>query len=365
LESSRPIPVVERRDEAVFPKTIAWQDNKVVILDQRQLPGKEVYLECEDAPAVVQAIKEMAIRGAPAIGIAAAMGLALGALSITKTDFTTFYSELNKICDSLKGARPTAVNLRWALERMRGLCEDHRAKPVEAIKGLLVAEAQTILEQDIAINRRIGVNGATLIPENATVLTHCNAGALATGGYGTALGVIRKTWEDKKGVQVVATETRPLLQGARLTCWELRQEGIPVTLITDHMAGALMRHGEIDLCIVGADRIAGNGDVANKIGTYTLAVLCRAHEIPFYVAAPLSTFDFTIESGEEIPIEERDPSEVTVLAGQGTAPEGVAVRNPAFDITPHRYISAIVTEEGVIRPPFEEALARLRGADGR
>jgi methylthioribose-1-phosphate isomerase len=349
----------------MFPKTIAWKDNKVFILDQRQLPAEEVYLECADAPDVIKAIKEMAIRGAPAIGIAAAMGLALGALGITKADYPSFSSELDKICDSFKGARPTAVNLRWALARMRRVCEDHRAKPVEAIKGLLVAEAHAILEQDIAINRRIGVNGATLIPKNATILTHCNAGALATGGYGTALGVIRKAWEDKKGVQVIATETRPLLQGARLTCWELRQEGIPVTLIADHMAGSLMRQREIDLCIVGADRIAGNGDVANKIGTYTLAILCREHEIPFYVAAPLSTFDFTIKTGEEIPIEERDPWEVTTFGGMGTAPAGVVVRNPAFDVTPYRYISAIITEEGVIRPPFEEALARLRRADGR
>ncbi|OGP94347.1 MAG: S-methyl-5-thioribose-1-phosphate isomerase [Deltaproteobacteria bacterium RBG_16_54_18] len=349
----------------MFPKTIAWQDNKVLILDQRQLPAKEVYLECADAAAVTEAIKEMAIRGAPAIGIAAAMGLALGALGITETDYPSFYSELNKICDSLKGARPTAVNLCWALARMQGVCEANEAKPVEAIKGLLVAEALAVLEQDIAINKQIGANGATLVPARATILTHCNAGALATGGYGTALGVIRRAWEDKKGIQVIATETRPLLQGARLTCWELRQEGIPVTLIADHMAGTLMRQGEIDLCIVGADRIAGNGDVANKIGTYTLAILAREHEIPFYVAAPLSTFDLTIKTGEEIPIEERDPSEVTTLGGRSTAPEGVAVRNPAFDVTPHRYISAIVTEDGIIRPPFEETLVRFRGADGR
>jgi methylthioribose-1-phosphate isomerase len=345
----------------MFPKTIAWQDNKVILLDQRRLPGEEVYLECPDAPAVTEAIKTMAIRGAPAIGIAAAMGIALAALSIPKKDYPAFYSELHVICEMLKATRITAVNLNWALARMRGVCEANREKPVGDLKKLLVAEALAVLEQDIEINKRIGVNGATLIHDNATILTHCNAGALATGGYGTALGVIRRAWEDKKGIKVVATETRPLLQGARLTAWELRREGIPVTLITDNMAGSFMRHKEIDLVIVGADRIAGNGDVANKIGTYTLAILAHEHEIPFYVAAPLSTFDWTIKTGDEIPIEERDPSEVTDLWGQRTAPEGVAVRNPAFDVTPHRYVSAIVTEQEVIRPPFTAALERLRG----
>jgi methylthioribose-1-phosphate isomerase len=348
----------------MFPKTIAWQDNKVIILDQRQLPGEEVYLECPDAAAVAEAIKTMAIRGAPAIGIAAAMGIALAALGIPKNDYPAFYSELDKICKILKATRLTAVNLNWALARMRGVCEANREKPVGDLKRLLVAEALAVLEQDIEINKRIGVAGATLIHDNATILTHCNAGALATGGYGTALGVIRSAWEHKKGIKVIATETRPLLQGTRLTAWELSREGIPVTLITDNMAGSFMRHKEIDLVVVGADRIAGNGDVANKIGTYTLAILAHEHEIPFYVAAPLSTFDWTIRTGDEIPIEERDPSEVTDLWGRRMAPEGVAVRNPAFDVTPHRYVSAIVTEQGVIRPPFATALERLRGEDG-
>ena len=349
----------------MFPKTIAWQNNKVIILDQRQLPADEVYLECPDAAAVAKAIKEMAIRGAPAIGIAAAMGIALAALSIPKKDYPAFYSDLHVICEMLKATRITAVNLNWALARMRGVCEANREKPVGDLKKLLVAEALAILEQDIEINKRMGVNGAILIHNNATILTHCNAGALATGGYGTALGVIRRAWEDKKGIKVVATETRPMLQGARLTAWELRREGIPVTLITDNMAGSLMRHKEIDLVIVGADRVAGNGDVANKIGTYTLAILAHEHAIPFYVAAPLSTFDWTIKIGDEITIEERDATEIVTLGGRRIAPEGVPVRNPAFDVTPYRYISAIVTEEGVIRPPFEEALARLRGEDGR
>jgi methylthioribose-1-phosphate isomerase len=347
----------------VFPRTIAWKDNKVVILDQRRLPGEEVYLECSDYTAVVEAIKTLAIRGAPAIGIAAAMGLALGALGIAKKDFSSFYTELSVICDTLKGTRPTAVNLRWALERMKGVCEANKERGVEDIKGLLVGESLAILKEDITINKKIGKHGKALISDGDTILTHCNAGALATGGYGTALGVIRSAWEEKKNIAVVATETRPLLQGARLTAWELQREGIPVTLITDNMAGSLMQGGEIDLVIVGADRIARNGDVANKIGTYTLAVLAKEHKIPFYVAAPLSTFDWNIQTGRKIPIEERAPEEVVALWGRRLAPERIGVRNPAFDVTPHRYVSAIVTEQGIIRPPFEEGLKHIRGAD--
>jgi methylthioribose-1-phosphate isomerase len=343
----------------MFPKTIAWKDNRVVILDQRQLPDEEVYLECHDVAAVVDAIKAMAIRGAPAIGIAAAMGIALAALRIDKKDFSSFYQELSSICKTLKQARPTAINLRWALERMKRVCEANKERAVEAIKELLVSEALAILEEDIEINKRIGEQGKDLIHANDTVLTHCNAGALATGGYGTALGVIRRAWEEKKGIKVIATETRPLLQGARLTAWELHREGIPVTLIADNMAGYLMQQGEIDLCIVGADRIACNGDVANKIGTYTLAILAKEHRIPFYVAAPLSTFDRGAKTGAEIPIEERDASEVTAMGGRRTAPLGIAVRNPAFDVTPHRYMSAIITEQGVMRPPYERTLKRI------
>jgi methylthioribose-1-phosphate isomerase len=348
----------------VFPKTIAWKDNKIIILDQRRLPTEEVYLECSDVAAVAEAILTMAIRGAPAIGIAAAMGLALGALGIACRDFPSFNKELLAICHTLKGARPTAVNLHWALKRMKGVFEANQEKGVEAIQGLLVGEALAILEEDIEVNKRIGEHGKDLIGDGDTILTHCNAGALATGGYGTALGVIRRAWEEKKKIRVIATETRPLLQGARLTAWELQQEGIPMTLIADNMAGSFMQQGEIDLVIVGADRIACNGDVANKIGTYTLAILAKEHTIPFYVAAPLSTFDRTIEKGEEIPIEERDASEVAAPWGQRLAPEGIEVRNPAFDVTPHRYVSAIVTERGIIRPPYVEGLKRIWGADG-
>jgi len=349
----------------MFPKTIAWKDNRVVILDQRQLPEEEVYLECPNASAVAEAIKTMAIRGAPAIGIAAAMGLALGALGIDKKDFTAFYQELSSICETLKRARPTAINLRWALERMKRVCEANKEKAVEAVKGLLVVEALAILEEDIEINKRIGARGKDLVSDGNTILTHCNAGALATGGYGTALGVIRRAWEDKKAIKVIATETRPLLQGARLTAWELHREGIPVTLIADNMVAYLMQQGEIDLCIVGADRIACNGDVANKIGTYALAILAKVHGIPFYVAAPLSTFDRGTKTGAEIPIEERDASEVSTLWGRCLAPPGIKVRNPAFDVTPHRYVSAIVTEKGVIKPPFEKRLNQILGKDGR
>jgi methylthioribose-1-phosphate isomerase len=349
----------------VFPKTIEWKDNTIVLLDQRRLPEEEVYLVCRDVPAVAVAIKTMAIRGAPAIGIAAAMGIALGALGIAKRDFPSFYTELHAVCETLKKTRPTAVNLRWALERMKGACETNKEKTVEAIKGLLVAEALGILAEDIEINKRIGEQGKDLIHDNDTILTHCNAGALATGGYGTALGVIRRAWEEQKGIKVIATETRPLLQGARLTAWELTREGIPVTLISDSTAGSIMQRGEIDLVIVGADRIAGNGDVANKIGTYMLAVLAHEHKIPFYVAAPLSTFDPSLKTGEEIPIEERDASEVTTLRGQCLTPEGILVRNPAFDVTPHRYVGAIITEKGVVKPPFEKNFERILGKDGR
>ena len=346
----------------MFPKTIAWKDNKIVILDQRRLPGEEVYIECVDVAAVVEAIKTMAIRGAPAIGIAAAMGLALGALGIAGKDFLSFYKELSVICDTLKGARPTAVNLRWALERMKKVCEANQDKAVETIQGLLVSEALAVLEEDIEVNKKIGEHGRILIRDGDTILTHCNAGALATGGYGTALGVIRSAWEEGKKIRAIATETRPLLQGARLTAWELVREGIPVSLITDNMAGSLMQRGEINLVMVGADRIARNGDAANKIGTYTLAILAKEHEVPFYVVAPLSTFDLTIQTGKEIPIEERAPEEVTAPWGTRLAPKEVEVRNPAFDVTPHRSVSAIVTERGIIRPPFAQGVEQiLRG----
>lgn len=335
---------------------ISWQDNCVIILDQRRLPEEATYLVCRNAAEVLTAIKDMAIRGAPAIGIAAAMGVALGALGIEADDFTTFSEGLAPICAAFKGARPTAINIRWAVARMERVCKTNRDKGVEAIKGLLVKEAQQILKEDIAANRKIGAFGTPFVPEGATILTHCNAGALATGGYGTALGIIRKAWDEGKRIRVIATETRPLLQGARLTCWELVEEGIPVTLITDGMAGHLMKEGLIDLIIVGADRIAANGDVANKVGTYPLAVLAKEHGIPFYVAAPTSTFDLTIKTGEEIPIEERPPQEVLTIGAHHIAPRGVTACNPAFDITPRHYVSAIITEEGVLVPPFADAI---------
>jgi methylthioribose-1-phosphate isomerase len=340
----------------MFPKTIQWKNNRVFILDQRRLPEKEVYIECFDAPMVAEAITSLAIRGAPAIGIAAAMGIALGALKIAHRDFTSFYRELSSICDILKQTRPTAINLRWALQRMKEVCEANKGTDVEVIKEHMIREAITILEEDIETNRMIGEMGKELIRDGDVILTHCNTGALATGGYGTALGVIRKAWKENKRIEVVVTETRPLFQGSRLTVWELKKEGIPLTLITDHMAGYLMQRGDINLVIVGADRIARNGDVANKIGTYTLAVLAKEHDIPFYVAAPISTFDKTIHSGEGIPIEERNGEEITTIFGKRIAPEEISVYNPAFDITPYRYVSAIITEKGVFRAPFEDAL---------
>jgi methylthioribose-1-phosphate isomerase len=342
-------------------KTILWENNRVFILDQRRLPEKEVYIECSEATMVAEAITSLAIRGAPAIGIAAAMGIALGALKIAHRDFPSFYRELIPICDILKRTRPTAINLRWALQRMKGVCEANKEMDVEGIKEHMIREAIAILEEDIETNRMIGEMGKKLIRDGDVILTHCNTGALATGGYGTALGVIRKAWEENKRIKVVATETRPLFQGSRLTVWELKKEGIPLTLITDHMAGYCMQRGDINLVIVGADRIARNGDVANKIGTYTLAVLAMEHGIPFYVAAPISTFDKTIHSGEGIPIEERNGEEITTIFGKRIAPEEIMVYNPAFDITPHRYVSAIVTEKGVIRAPFENALRCIWG----
>ncbi len=333
--------------------TIEWRKDRVRMLDQRKLPEKVLFLEYKDYKGVAQAIKKMVIRGAPAIGIAAAMGVALGARSIKAKTFEEFYNKLVPICEHLASTRPTAVNLFWAIKRMRALVEANRYKKVQDIKRLLIAEALNILKEDIEINRAIGKNGASFIKDGDTILTHCNAGALATGGYGTALGVIRAAKEEGKKIHVYADETRPVLQGARLTVWELMQDSISVTLITDNMAGYLMKKGEINLCIVGADRIAANGDTANKIGTYSVAVLAKEHRIPFYVAAPLSTIDPSIASGNEIPIEERDLKEVTHVWGQvQIAPKKATVINPAFDVTPAPYIKAIITEKGAL-PPSE------------
>jgi methylthioribose-1-phosphate isomerase len=342
-------------------KTIEWKNDRVIMIDQRKLPGRETYVVCSDYHQVIKAIKEMVIRGAPAIGVAAAMGVALGAKAIKTDNLKSFLNRFNKICEEITRARPTAVNLSWAVERMRSLVGGgvNNNNKIETLKKDLIREARNMLIEDIAINKRLGFMGQKVIRNRATVLTHCNAGALATGGYGTALGVIRAAREAGKQVRVVADETRPFLQGARLTAWELVRDHIPVTVITDNMAGYMMKKGLIDLVIVGADRIAANGDTANKIGTYSVAILAREHGIPFYVAAPCSTIDRRIKTGEDIPIEERNEKEVTHAAGKRVAPLGVSVFNPAFDITPHSYIAGIITEKGILKAPFRRSIANL------
>ncbi|HET8722523.1 MAG TPA: S-methyl-5-thioribose-1-phosphate isomerase [Nitrospira sp.] len=331
--------------------TVQWHEGAVRLLDQSRLPEAVVFLDCRDVASVAAAIRELKVRGAPAIGVTAAMGVALGAQVISATDYESFARELLAICQQLAATRPTAVNLFWAIERMKHKLSALRGEPVAAIKAALFKESQAILEEDIALCKAMGRHGAELIQGGQTILTHCNAGALATAGYGTALGVIRAAWEQGKQIQVIADETRPVLQGARLTAWELMQDNIPVTLITDNMAGSLMRQGKIHLCIVGADRIAANGDVANKIGTYSVAVLAKAHKIPFYVAAPYSTIDLQTKSGADIPIEQRNAQEVTTIhSGRPVAPAGVNVYNPAFDVTPAELITGIITERGVVTP---------------
>lgn len=338
-------------------KPIRFENNQLHLIDQRLLPHEEVWLSYKDAEGVAEAIRTMVVRGAPAIGVTAAYGAAFGADSIYAIDFIEFFEEFSDVCDLLAATRPTAVNLCWALERMKACARAHAALPGGDLKAALFAEAHAIAAEDEILNRAMGGHGQELIPDGARILTHCNAGALATGGFGTALGVIRAAIEAGKSVSVLADETRPWLQGARLTAWELMQDGIPVTLICDNMAGYLMSQGEIDCVIVGADRIAANGDTANKIGTYSVAILAREHGIPFYVAAPLSTIDCSLSDGTLIPIEERSPCEVTSCGGQPIAPSGVAVRNPAFDVTPARYISAIITERGVATADYQTSLA--------
>ncbi len=333
--------------------TVRWTDAGVVMIDQTRLPKEEVYVTCKDYHDVAEAIRSMVIRGAPAIGVAAAMGVALG---ILKADEAKLDDEFAAICETLAGTRPTAVNLFWAIDRMKRVYESVHGGPVASIRARLVDEAQRIRLEDIAINEAIGRNGADLVPDGRTVLTHCNAGALATAGYGTALGVIRAAISAGKKIDVLADETRPFLQGARLTAWELLHDGIPAKIITDNMAGHFLKSGRIGCVIVGADRVAANGDVANKIGTYSLAVLSKENLVPFYVAAPVSTLDLGLASGDEIPIEQRPAREVTHVFGVPVAPEGVDVENPAFDVTPHRYVSAIITERGVARPPYQESL---------
>ena len=342
-------------------RTIEWRDNTVIMIDQTRLPGEEVYNTYSDYKAVAEAIKGMIIRGAPAIGVAAAMGVALGARDIIADTYESFFGQLENICDVLARTRPTAVNLFWAIKRMKHVAEANRSLKLDQLRDLLKQEAIRIEAEDLTICRNIGKWGATLIPDGGTILTHCNAGGLATAGYGTALGVIRAAHEAGKKIRVFADETRPWLQGARLTAWELMKEGIPVTLISDNMAGFFMSRGEVTCCVVGADRIAANGDTANKIGTYSVAVLAKENNIPFYVAAPVSTLDLTLSDGGKIPIEERPTSEVTHIKGVSIAPEGVNVRNPSFDVTPSRYITAIITENGIVKGDYRSGLRKIAG----
>ncbi|MFQ5721956.1 MAG: S-methyl-5-thioribose-1-phosphate isomerase [Candidatus Aminicenantales bacterium] len=340
--------------------TIEWDEGQVVMIDQRKLPLQEVYVRCGQYRQVAEAIEKMVIRGAPAIGVAAAFGLALGILEVEeKTDFD-LDKHFSLVSERLRATRPTARNLFWALERMERVFRRNRKQGLESLKKRLVEEALAIEKEDIATNRKIGWWGRRLIKEGQAILTHCNAGALATAGYGTALGVIRAAVEEGKKIEVYVDETRPFLQGARLTCWELAKENIPVTLITDNMAGYLMQQGKISMLITGADRIAANGDTVNKIGTYSAAVLAKEHELPFYVAAPLATVDFRLKQGSQIPIEERDPSEVKEINGQLITLPEIKALNPAFDLTPAQYITAIITEKGIAWPPLVKSLAELK-----
>jgi methylthioribose-1-phosphate isomerase len=341
--------------------TIEWNDAGVVMIDQRKLPGVEVYVTCKTAPEVAKAIKTMVIRGAPAIGVAAAMGIALAMRKSKATGTKQFATEFQKTCDLMAGTRPTAVNLFWAIDRMKATFAEaaQGGCSVDEIKQRLEQAARQIHDEDLAGCRTLGAHGATLVPENARILTHCNAGALATAGYGTALGVVRAAAEQGKRVAVFADETRPFLQGARLTAWELVKDGIDTTVITDNMAGAMMQLGNVDLVVVGADRVAANGDFANKVGTYGVAILAKEHGIPFYVAAPISTIDLNTPDGKGIPIEERNDREVTHVGSARMTPEGAHVRNPAFDVTPSKYVTAIITERGIARAPYTESLADL------
>src|SRR6059058_5551 len=340
-------------------QTLEWTDSGVRFIDQTKLPTEEAYVTCKTYGQVADAIRNMVVRGAPAIGVAAAMGIALGVKSSKAETVGELKPEFDRICEVMGDTRPTAVNLFWAIRRMRDKFELLRVRSLPQLKQALIEEAQRMHAEDIAANQAMGRHGATLMPASGGVLTHCNAGALATCGYGTALGVIRAAVEQGKHIHVYADETRPFLQGSRLTAWELMKDGIPTTVISDNMAGAMMKQGKIGAIVVGADRIAANGDVANKIGTYTVAVLAKEHGIPFYVAAPLSTLDLKIPDGSSIPIEERDPAEVTHFGGVRVVPDGVPVFNPAFDVTPNSFVTAIITDRGVAEPPYIENLRRL------
>jgi len=339
--------------------TIEYVDGVVRMIDQTKLPNEKIFVNCHTIEDVGSAIKTMIIRGAPAIGVAAAMGVSLEATAIQADDYESFYSKLKEKCDVLGQSRPTAVNLAWGIDRMLRVVEESKELPLGKLKKRILKEAMDVWEEDIAANKRIGKYGQELIDEGNTILTHCNAGALATAGYGTALGVVRGAVDAGKKVNVIANETRPFLQGARLTVWELKEDEIPVKLITDGMCGHFMNNGAIDRVVVGADRIAGNGDVANKIGTYMVAVLAKRHNIPFYVAAPISTLDLSLSSGKEIPIEERSAGEVVSINGTRVAPQGIDVGHPAFDITPNELVAGIVTDKGVAYPPYTESLKAL------
>jgi len=342
-------------------ETLEWTDSGVRFIDQTKLPTEETYVTCRTCEQVAEVIRNMVVRGAPAIGVAAAMGIALGVQNSKAETGGALKQEFDRCCELVGKTRPTAVNLFWAIRRMQEKFESLRIRPLPQIKQALIEEAQRMHAEDIAANQAMGRFGATLMPSSGGVLTHCNAGALATCGYGTALGVIRAAVEQGKKIQVYADETRPFLQGSRLTAWELMKDGIPTTVISDNMAGAMMLQNKIDAVVVGADRIAANGDVANKIGTYSVAILSKEHGIPFYVAAPFSTIDLETPDGSTIPIEQRNTKEVTHIAGRQMVPEGVQVENPAFDVTPAKYVTAIVTERGIARAPYEASLAKLAG----
>lgn len=342
-------------------QTLEWTERGVRFLDQTKLPTEETYVNCTTYQQVADVIRNMVVRGAPAIGVSAAMGIALGVKNSKTENVGDLKRDFDQICDVIGKTRPTAVNLFWAIRRMQEKFETLRVRPVPQIKQAIIEEAQRMHAEDIAINQAMGKHGAALMPASGGVLTHCNAGALATAGYGTALGVIRAAVEQGKKINIYADETRPFLQGARLTAWELVKDGIPTTVISDNMSGAIMRQGKIGAVIVGADRIAANGDVANKIGTYTVAVLAKEHGIPFYVAAPISTIDLETPDGSKIPIEQRNPAEVTTIAGKIMTPEGVQIENPAFDVTPAKYVTAIVTERGIARAPYDQSLKELAG----
>ncbi len=344
-------------------QTLEWTDSGVRFIDQTKLPMEETYVNCTTHEQVADVIRTMVVRGAPAIGVAAGMGIALGVKNSKAEAVGDLKRDLDQICDLIGKTRPTAVNLFWAIKRMQEKFERVRIRPVPQIKQTLIEEAQRMHAEDIAANQAMGRHGATLMPSSGGVLTHCNAGALATAGYGTALGVIRAAVEQGKKIHVYADETRPFLQGSRLTAWELMKDGIPTTVISDNMAGAMMSQGKIGAIVVGADRIAANGDVANKIGTYTVAILAKEHGIPFYVAAPISTVDLDCPDGSQIPIEQRNAREVTHIAGKQMVPDGVGIENPAFDVTPAKYVAAIITEKGIARAPYGESLAKLAGKE--